>query len=709
MRWWLVPITAVVMATPVYAQGWIDPIRPDPQFGVHKLRSVVTVRVTGRAANVEVEEWFRNDGGGLGEGDYLYPLPGEAVFSNFSLFQGDRELRGETMDARRARAIYEEIVRSKRDPALIELAGHGLVRARVFPIAAGETRKITLRYTQMLERSGDALQFKYAAGTRTHTRGARDHVPISFTLHVDDARAYGNPFSPTHEVDIERRGNRVLLRPEKQLSGDFDVFLPLRTSAVGLSLITHRPSSEPGFFMLTLSPSRSGEERAVPRDVTVVIDVSGSMSGDKIVQARSAVNALLSSLSANDRFRLIAFSDQVRTYRNEWLAASAVNVSPAREWIHSLHAEGGTNIAGALDEAFAVSSSDARLPFVIFLTDGLPSVGEQNPERIANRAENQRGRARVFAFGVGFDVNTYLLDRLTSVARGSTQYVRPGESVERSLATLAAKIRFPVLTDLKIGNAPVRIEEVYPVDLPDLFADEELTIVGRYRGAGRGGISIGGRRGGRGETFSTTATFADHELDNDYIPKIWAARKVGYLTQRMRLHGHDRETVEQIKETALRYGILSEFTSYLVQEPMEQRLAAAPAASTGQVAVEAAVAARRQREVRTANDVDALYEARAEAGRGTSSNTRTVGGRVFRNVQGSWIDQSRAAAKIVTVKPFSKAYFALLRALPEIEVYWKVFTDVQVHGRNLSVKLAPNGASQLTAAQIADVVKAFRN
>src|ERR1041384_2358925 len=117
MQWLGKFALVLLIAAPAYGQGWIDPVRPIPEFGVHKLRTSVTVHVNARIATVEVEEWFRNDGGTLGEGDYLYPLPGEAVFSNFSLFQGERELRGETMDAAKARAIYEEIVRRKRDPA----------------------------------------------------------------------------------------------------------------------------------------------------------------------------------------------------------------------------------------------------------------------------------------------------------------------------------------------------------------------------------------------------------------------------------------------------------------------------------------------------------------------------------------------------------------------------------------------------------------
>src|SRR5262245_57979928 len=163
----LAALLALGALAPISAQGWIDPVRPGQDWGVVKLRTSVTVQVTGRVARVEVEEWFQNRGGvALGESDYLYPLPGEAVFSNFSLFQGDQALRGETMDAQRARSIYEEIVRKKKDPALIELAGHGLLRARVFPIGSGETRKITLRYTQIMTREGDALQFRYSVGAR---------------------------------------------------------------------------------------------------------------------------------------------------------------------------------------------------------------------------------------------------------------------------------------------------------------------------------------------------------------------------------------------------------------------------------------------------------------------------------------------------------------------------------------------------------------
>ena len=228
MRTILMGFALLLAAAPAVAQGWIEPPRHLPNGTVTKLRTAVHVTITGRIAQVEVEEWFRNDGHGLGEGDYLYPLPGEAVFSNFSLFQGDRELRGETMDATEARSIYEEIVRRRRDPALIELVGHGIIRSRIFPINPGETRKITLRYTQLMNRAGDALQFRYAAGSRNIARltarsphlahgpiGA-DSVPLTFVLEAEAGDRFRDPFSPTHRVRVERDDGHLRVRPEEE-------------------------------------------------------------------------------------------------------------------------------------------------------------------------------------------------------------------------------------------------------------------------------------------------------------------------------------------------------------------------------------------------------------------------------------------------------------------------------------------------------------
>jgi len=733
--WWLVAAWLVLAPVGASAQGWIE---SGPSGGdVEKLRSEVRVRLDGRVAQVEVSEWFRNGGARLAEGHYLYPLPGEAVFRGFSLFQGDAELRGEIMDAAQARAIYEEIVRRRADPALIELAGHGLLRARVFPIEPGQQRKVTLRYTQVLSRAGNALQLQYAGGIRAgegrrgpvviepRRPGFPDPVDVDgggvrvartlFEVVVEDGDAFLDPFSPTHTLDVTRQGPRLTVRVDGEVVGRLAVFFPLAGDAVGVSLAAHRPVGEDGYFMLTLSPGRN-TGRAEPRDVTVVMDVSGSMSGEKIEQARSALRGLLETLSAEDRFRLVAFSNQVRLQAEGWTAARAGGLRGARAWVDGLVAEGGTNIAGALDEAFRLESPQGRLPVVIFLTDGLPSVGEQSPERLADRAQARAGPSRVFAFGVGHDVNTHLLDRLSEAGRGTTQYVEP-------------------------GGAPVRLTEVYPTRIPDVFAGDELVLFGRWEGEGTGPVTLRGRRGGRTEAFSAGASFPRTAEANAYIPRLWASRKLGHLVRQIWTEGETPGLVEEIRTLALRYGLPSPYTSYLVQEPdvvagggaqpllrgsgmpvapavsgvarlkgQGAVVPGAPSAASGAVAVRMADEAQRMREARSVESLaaaDAQLSAELEeAGAGT---LRAVAGRIFRLHAGVWRDAAHPSDREpVRVKAFSAAYFRLLEALPELRPVLSELGGALVSGARVSILVGKEGAETLTEARMREIVAGFR-
>jgi Ca-activated chloride channel family protein len=743
---WLFALFTLLLPVSASAQGWIEPpirIRPLPQpQQVEKLRTSVTVRVTDRIARVEVEEWFRNSGGGIAEGDYIYPLAGEAVFSDFSLFQGEEELKGEPMDANKARAIYEEIVRRRKDPALIELAGHGLLRARVFPFGPGETRNVRLRFTQVLDRAGDALRFRYVAGTarpgapvpvaRDANRGA---APLTFTLVSDNAERLGEPFSPTHRLRVTRDNNRLTVRPADDLSGTVDVFLPLAGPRVGISVAAHRVDSEDGYFMLTLSPG-AVQAAAAPRDVAVVVDTSGSMSGEKMEQARQALRQLLGSLNARDRFRLVAFGNRVEAQRPDWTLATGAALTAARTWVDGLAANGGTNISGALDEVFKTPGERGRLHLVIFITDGLPTVGESDPDKIAARVEAVHGDARIFTFGVGYDLNTYLLERVAVAGRGTVDYVQPGQSVEDAVGSLATRIQHPVLVDLAFSGSPVRLKDMQPSRLPDVYAGEELIVFGRYEaaGAGAGELAITGMRDGRSERFAARVEFPTHDATAPYIPGLWAARKVGDLMRTIRVEGSTPERISAVRELALRYGLVTEYTSYLVQEPptfraglalpagrgggaggrgarLEPAASPAPPPAVGQQAVADAAAASARRDTRSAQELATQERERAEGLlRGNAAaGTRIVAGRTFRMEAGAWVDTGyRAGSTVVHLEPFSAAYFAVLARLPELKPYLSEFEAATVAGGRASIRVGPGGRAALPSAELDVLVRDFR-
>ena len=221
-----------------------------------------------------------------------------------------------------------------------------------------------------------------------------------------------------------------------------------------------------------------------------------------------------------------------------------------------LETGGGTNIAGALDEAYSLPPAEGALGVVVFLTDGLPTVGEQDPERIAAHAEERRGAFRVFSFGIGTDVNAYLLDRLTEQARGRTEYITPGGDIERAVGALANRIASPVLTDVALeGDDGVELYDVQPQALPDLFAGDEVVVFGRYRtsGASAWTASVRGLRNGVAERFRSDAIGTGDLPANEYIPRLWASRKAGALSREIRLHGQTPELMAALKELALRY------------------------------------------------------------------------------------------------------------------------------------------------------------
>ncbi len=722
------------------AQGWIEPVRPPGEAWVERVDTRIRVEVQGNVAHVVVDERFRAHGRGLGEADYLYPLPEGAAFEGFSLYQGQEELRGEIMDAREARKIYEEIVRRRRDPALIELAGQGLLRARIFPIAPGETRKVTLRYTQLLSRAGDALNLRYEAGSRSASncpgggsappnRCLPAPPPMEMEITVPLGDRFLDPFSPTHPLEVRREGEALLVSTRGNLSGPFSLFFPLARKGIGLSLATHNPLGENGYFLLSLSPGK-GDAAPEPRDLNVVLDVSGSMSGEKIRQARQALLDLLETLSSRDRFRIVAFSNAVRPFSLDWQWATAGALSEAREWVAGLEADGGTNMSGALAEALRLPSPQDRLPVTVFLTDGLPTVGETSVDAISQMVLEKRGRIRIFSFGVGHDVNTTLLDRMSQEGRGSTNYVAPGESVERALSLLAAKIRYPVLTDLVLAGSPVRLLEIYPVEIPDVFAGEELTLFGRYEEPkgedASGSLTVEGQRGGELQSFSLDARFPAREPANAFLPRLWASRKLGFLTRRVWTEGETPELVEEIRKLALRYGLPSPFTSYLVQEPELVRAGSAPTSgilprmanqvnpAAPTVATSGAGAVDRARSAKVFRDVASMAELREaeEAALGpegmTDEDTALLAGRLFHLQDGVWRDAAiREGDPVLTVSPFSPAYFELLERIPELKTFAREFSQLEVQGLALRICIREGGVTEMGPNELDSARKAY--
>jgi Ca-activated chloride channel family protein len=538
---------------------------------------------------------------------------------------------------------------------------------------------------------------------------------------MPSATVFGTPYSPTHRLVRRERDGRLTVEAEGS-TRDVTILIPLRRATEpAISLLANSNGRDERFALITLTPPmRTGH--GTPRDVTFVLDVSGSMSGRKLVQAKAAGRQLLASLSPRDRFRLIDFSTDVRTFRDAMIDATPENVRAANEYLDGLQAQGSTNIAGAVDEALSIRASNERLTLVLLLTDGAPTVGETRPDAIASAAAAKRGDARVFTFGIGADVNAMLVERLALEGRGTASFVRPEEDVERAVSVVASRLTDPVVTDLRVrvdgdGNR-IRLDRLIPAAGIDLFAGEDLVLLARYDGDGDATLRFTGRSVNGPVEWTQRVRFPERERDNVFIPRLWATQRLGWLAAEKRRVGASREIDDEIRSLGERYAIPTEFTSYLVQEPgmmaqsperdLRRRQTvnaptirgAAPQSSAD--SFNAAKASSEQRAVRSLEDAD------ASAGGGGSGGSRTtsrrIGDRIMALIDGVWTDsQQRADRRTVKVRAYSEAWFTLAREITGLGEVFALGDRVRVDGKRVAIEVTDGGAERLDSGQVAAI------
>lgn len=597
----LVGLTSAVVSAPVAsAQGvLIITNHPAPlPRPIHHIHSVpiptpvssykikelgIQARITDQVARVQVSQSFVNTGSRQMEVQFLFPLPYDGAIDKLTLLVDGKEFPGKLMAAKEARSVYEAIVRSNKDPALLEWMGMGLFQTSVFPVPPGAERKVVLNYNQLLRKDRGLTDFLFPLSTAKYTSHAVEKV--EFQIAIESAIDIKNVYSPTHTVDIKRSDAKhavvTYTRTNEVPTGDFRLMFDVDKGQVGASVISYKPKDgEDGYFLLLASPQVKAVDAERPKKtVMFVVDRSGSMSGKKIEQAKSALKFVLNNLREGDMFNIVAYDGNVESFRPELERYNDETRKAALGYVEGLYPGGGTNIHGALTAALAQLKDNSRPNYVLFLTDGLPTIGVTNEGQIASGAkEANKIRARILSFGVGYDVNSRLLDRISRDGFGLSEYVRPDEDIEAHVSTVYGNISAPVLTDvavnfeldgLKPEDGPP-VNRIYPQGNFDLFEGQQLVVVGRYRKPGAAKIVIKGHVSGAEQKFDFPANLIEKSGDESYafVEKLWAMRRIGEIIDQLDLSGQNNELVKELVELSTKHGILTPYTSFLADETM---------------------------------------------------------------------------------------------------------------------------------------------
>ena len=537
----------------------------------------VNVKIDGQVAVTSVDEDFYNPNGQRLEGTYLFPIPKGAQIDKFTMDIGGRQVEAELLPADKARKIYEDIVRKLRDPALMEYADRDVFKVRIFPIEPNSHKRITLSYTQVLKADSGLVSYIYPLNTEKFSAKPIKNVSIKIELQSD--RPLKSIYSPSHSVEIKRHGSdRATVGYEVNdalPNTDFALYFAPEKDELGVNLLAHKTGGEDGYFLLLASPGMDVKDKQVmPKDVAFVLDTSGSMAGKKLEQAKKALRFCVENLNDKDRFEIIRFSTEVEPLFEKLVVANEANREKADDFIKDLRPIGGTAIDDALQKALALRSDRDGRPFVvIFLTDGMPTIGTTDENGIvANVKKANEGRTRVFCFGIGNDVNTHLLDKITEETRAFSQYVVPEEDIEVKVSNFFAKIKEPVLANPTLKfTAGVRVTKLYPSPLPDLFRGDQLVIAGRYAGQGDSAVILEGTVNGVTRKYTYEVNFPRNDDEHEFIPRLWATRRVGYLLDEIRLHGENAELREEVTELARKFNIVTPYTAYLIVEDEDRR------------------------------------------------------------------------------------------------------------------------------------------
>jgi Ca-activated chloride channel family protein len=527
-------------------------------------------------AVTQIEQVFYNNTAARQEGWFVFPVPTGARIGDFKMDINGKMMSAELLDAQKARQIYEDIVRRYKDPALMEYIGADLFRVRIFPLEPQSEKKTLVRLEHSLPKIGDLWEYTLPLSVLKKTAPILRQVDIR--VDIKSSSSLKTVYSPTHGVVSERiNGNQAsIIFSEKnhQPQNDFRLYVGASEDKLGISTLTHKNTGEEGFFFLDVNPGYLEQTGAdFPKDITFVLDCSGSMAGKSMTQARNALLFCLGKLGPSDRFDIVRFSTEAEALFGSRVVNSPENNRKAVSFVKGLQEMGGTNIQEAFDQALKEPPMQDRPHMVLFITDGKPTIGMTDGDALAAKIEKASGgNTRIFSVGIGHDLHTRLLEKISSATRGYCTYMSPEEEMEIKISDIYQKLSRPVITDIEVSfGGSSRISQVYPRKMPDLFAGSSITLFGRYDTPGNATISLKGKLRGQTYTLTKTLVLGNEDERNEFIPGLWATRKVGRLLEEIRLKGENEELKTEVVHLARKYGIITPYTSYLILEDEMQQ------------------------------------------------------------------------------------------------------------------------------------------
>ena len=537
MKAQLTLLLALLAPLPALSIGYVyTGVGDDGRQHLELTSVTVDVQIDERIARTRTDQIFTNHAEWEVEGIYEFTLPEGAIITDLVLWIGDKRIQGEVLEKEEARRTYDDIVSQLIDPALLEQVTPNQFRLSIFPFPAKGSRRVEFEYMQLLESHSGRLDYSFPLAPETDQ-------PLQMELFVLRAQVRSqHAFEVTTsglprltEVDRPDAHRANIFFGDEQIRPREDFTLTIRQTddRPKPSVLSFAPQANDdlGYYALWLPPlPELTQGDPLPRSLTFVIDISSSMQQGKLQAVKGALVAAIDALDAADLFNIVVFTHRADSFAAAPVPANPDNKRAATAFINQQDALGVSNFEAGLGRAMQQAFPANRVNHVIFLTDGLPTLGEVELEPLSELVGQwSAGQVRLFTIGVGQDVDQGFLTSLAEEHRGEAYFLSEEGDIEAALQDLFESFTFPILLLDELSFDQVEIHDVHPRGLETLAAGRELFQVGRYRGGGTFTLSLIGHVGEENVSVDFPLEFTQTDVSGRLIPRLWAYQKIQAL------------------------------------------------------------------------------------------------------------------------------------------------------------------------------------
>lgn len=555
-----------------------------------RIRSVeVDLDINGTTATTNLKLRIQNSGTAVANGTVAIPMQNDVRLNEASV---DGVAAGKNVVSQKDSSWQlVKLAMTANDPRPLTYSANGLVCSQVLSLGGNATKTVIIQYEQTLSAVNGRVDYVFPRSDAMNFG-----VPWTLAARIHCEQPLSTVYSPSHQIKVVRKStNEITATLDNQSSidpGSFRLsYLPQTQELSATMFACPNPDNQGGHFLFLVGLPADVKDRksSIKREVTLVIDRSSSMHGEKMQQVRDASKQIIEELDAGESFNTIGYNDRTALFAKSPVDNTLTNRKASVDFVNNLRPQGGTNYQAALEDALEQDATKGSLRIVLFLTDGLPTVGLTSEKALRELvATKNPHRRRVYTFGVGSDINTALLEGLSRETGATANFVLPKENVSKKMADFVRTLRIPVVADMRLEildaagkPATDQVIDVLPSRLPDLFAEDYLVLLGKYRGVQPVTFQLTGNLLGEERQFRFPMSFASASAENSFVPRLWASRQIASLVDNIRDLGADADMlfdragadpklgklVDEILQLTAEYGIVTEYTAFLATSP----------------------------------------------------------------------------------------------------------------------------------------------